>query len=135
MTKIRLKLLSGECKVSANLSRTLGQHQINTSKFCLKFNTESNQKFINGILFYTQIEKKNKDLYEIFIKGPCLKSLLIMFLEFTSEEYIISLEKLYDLYLIYTKLTINYNIPLKTFLGSLSTISNLKINDNFFNSK
>ncbi len=129
MTNIRLKLISGECKVSANLSRTLGQHQINTSKFCLKFNTESNQKFVNGILFYVQIEKKSKDLYDIFIKAPCLKSLLLIFAECTSEEYILTIEKLYDLYLIYNNLTLNLNINLKTFLGSLSTISFLKINE------
>ena len=49
MSFIRLQLKSGEGKVTSNLSRVLGQYQVNTAKFWTKFNAESSQKFKNGI--------------------------------------------------------------------------------------
>ena len=63
---IRLQLVSGEAKVVSNLSRTLGQHQINTSKFCIKFNEESLKLTIAGVLYYVYVFKKEgRDNYDL----------------------------------------------------------------------
>ena len=135
MINIRLKLISGECKVTSGLSRVLGQYQINTSKFCTKFNKESSDKFQNGILFYIKLEKVTKDLYNISYGSPCLKFLLMQFIQNKGNLRIIKIEQLFDLFIIYNKLNLEKEINLKNFFGSLSTFAHLKIDESFFNSK
>ena len=132
---IRLLLVSGEAKVVSNLSRTLGQHQINTSKFCIKFNEESLKVTLPNILYYVYIEKREgRDNYVFNLGSPSLKFLIN---ELSSIGHIsnntLNLEQLFDLYSVYKKLTISQSLnskekDLKIFLGMLSSINYLKYN-------
>jgi len=132
---IRLLLVSGEAKVVSNLSRTLGQHQINTSKFCIKFNEESLKVTLPNILYYVYIEKREgRDNYVFTLGSPSLKFLINQLKEsghIMNNSF--NLEQLFDLYKIYKKLSINKTSnteksDLKIFLGTLSSINYLQYN-------
>lgn len=130
MEIIRLKLYTGNCKVTSALSRTMGQYQINTKKFCDKFNTESSEKIINNILFYTFVLKQDKEVYQIKLGNPSLKFLLLCFLnDKNNKNYVINFLDLYDIYRIYKQLSIIDNVNMKNFFGSLSSFKNLVIKD------
>lgn len=130
MEIIRLKLLSGNCKVTSSLSRTLGQYQINTKKFCDKFNIESTQLFLNNCLFYIYIYKQDKDIYEIKFGNPSLKFLILCFLKIKNiKMYNLTIIDLFNIFNVYNYLAINHIINIKNFFGSLSSFKNLNIKD------
>lgn len=130
MEIIRLKLFSGNCKVTSSLSRTLGQYQINTKKFCDKFNTESSQLFLNNCLFYIFVYKQDKDVYSIKFGNPSLKFLIICFLKIKNTKiYNLNIIDLYNIFKVYNYLAVNNTINIKNFFGSLSSFKNLTIKD------
>lgn len=124
---IRLQLVSGEAKVVSNLSRTLGQHQINTSKFCIKFNEESLKLTIAGVLYYVYVFKKEgRDNYDLKLGSPSLKFLISeLSLPILNGKKVLTLESLYDLYQIFLKLSPNKDLNVKVFLGTISSFNNL----------
>jgi hypothetical protein len=124
---IRLQLVSGEAKVVSNLSRTLGQHQINTSKFCIKFNEESLKLTIAGVLYYVYVFKKEgRDNYDLKLGSPSLKFLISeLSLPILHGKKVLTLESLYDLYQIFLKLSPNKDLNVKVFLGTISSFNNL----------
>ena len=128
MEIIRLKLHTGNCKVTSSLSRTMGQYQVNTKKFCDKFNVESSQKIINNILFYIFVFKQDKEVYQIKLGNHSLKFILHCFLqEKNNKNYSITIVDLYDIYRIYKQLSMLDNVNIKNFFGSLSSFTNLYI--------
>lgn len=130
MEIIRLKLFSGNCKVTSSLSRTLGQYQINTKKFCDKFNTESAQLFLNNCLFYIYIYKQDKDVYEIKFGNPSLKFLIVCFLKSKNTKiYNLTIIDLYNIFKVYNYLSVANIINVKNFFGSLNSFNNLNIKD------
>jgi hypothetical protein len=122
LTFVRFVLPAGEAVSAPPLSATLGQIQVNSADFCKQFNLYS-QSYEPGTLLNVHLFKQTDGTFFIIIRGI---SLPFLFFQAVTEDKLIPVEVLYDIFKIFMPNPKDEFFSAKQFFGSLRA-ANFKI--------
>jgi ribosomal protein L11 len=100
MKGIKLRVNAGEAKSGPPLAPILGQHQINLMEFCKTFNLLSQNYYSPGVPVRVRVLKQPGLPLKYVFKPITFYTLIMNFLLYINHSKAVTLEQLYDIFLI-----------------------------------